>query len=1186
MKKALAIILVIAMIMAYFPATLAASGFTANQVLDAAQATKLYVEQNGKLPESVKIASEDVEMPMFFGVLLKTTLALNESGDLSQSIVGENCGEASNPQDKVKSVNIDKDKYLEMAQNGITFVSENGRCPNFLTVVSGTRISYNNAIYVYSSILTYYKTYEALPDSIDVVSWKELTGDDTGNSVSTPKPTATLKPTAEPLGKSYKKSDIATAAIAIERTLKSTKEFPETVMVAGDSIQFAQYMYIASMAISYYNSGTDSEIPLKDIATAPSPTQTETSATITKDEYLVLAEKAVTYSDSNSRMPNYFTSEIGSVGYQSFALAIVTILASCAKNGALPESINLIPWHVFATMGGSAVTAEPVKVNFEAVRRIAERVAVATRRQSELPISVSVFGVKVYMSSLLSLFTDTVAGLQSEKEEFEIKNILPVVKGNESLKEGALSKNEYLILAKDIQEYILFEDEAPQSMLCSLGMMSFENLVYTYASLLSGADADGELADSITVKTWENITGEKLQTPSTVPVYTPVPEFLPEKVQTQSSTRIKTVAYNDVAQAAKRLVSRIKYSKTLPKTVAVSGETISIPEFLLLMMNTVSYINGNILSRVQRVWADSPEGDGENIANGVTITKEEYAQKTKEAVAYTKSTGLAPSYIITAKGTMGFKTSLYFYAKVLSSFLDEEKLPDSVTVETWESLTGMKLPAPMITLSPVPTPVPTPYNGPGVMEGDLYGTSGVGTNGGVASASKYASKIGVDILKAGGNAIDAAVATIFAVGLCEPSGSSLGGGGITVIYLAEEDKYITMDYMVGGTGKGGAGIPGIPLGAVTMLEKYGTMTLQEILKPVIKLANEGFAVTNTFCKKSKLVADKKDEYIRTLFRNSEGEYFSEGDIFKNEDLGKVLQAISDNGISYFYDSEFTDELCAYMQSRGLTMTRELFASYEVIEGEPRVGEYRGHTIYAGSGTATGGASVLSMLKKMDDYDLELLGHDHPETVRITATSFGIRPASSLNTKVLSLEELTEDVDWFDTKSTTMLVTRDEWGNMVASNNTLGANFGSEIAMPGTGFCISSRNCAVGDRVSSTMAPCIVAHADGTPMLGVGSPGNSAIITATAITISNMLDFDMTVAEAIHAPRLYGSGSTITIEARYSPWVLEELKAMRFNLYDKDEFSDGVGCVSAIHVDEYGKVYASADIRREYMAYAY
>ena len=106
------------------------------------------------------------------------------------------------------------------------------------------------------------------------------------------------------------------------------------------------------------------------------------------------------------------------------------------------------------------------------------------------------------------------------------------------------------------------------------------------------------------------------------------------------------------------------------------------------------------------------------------------------------------------------------------------------------------------------------------------------------------------------------------------------------------------------------------------------------------------------------------------------------------------------------------------------------------------------------------------------------------------------------------------------------------------------------------------------------------------MLGVGSPGNSAIITATAITISNMLDFDMTVAEAIHAPRLYGSGSTITIEARYSPWVLEELKAMRFNLYDKDEFSDGVGCVSAIHVDEYGKVYASADIRREYMAYAY
>ena len=434
--------------------------------------------------------------------------------------------------------------------------------------------------------------------------------------------------------------------------------------------------------------------------------------------------------------------------------------------------------------------------------------------------------------------------------------------------------------------------------------------------------------------------------------------------------------------------------------------------------------------------------------------------------------------------------------------------------------------------------------------------------------------------------MDAAVATIFAVGLCEPSGSSLGGGGITVIYLADEDKYITMDYMVGGTGSGPAGIPGIPLGAVTMLENYGTMELEEILAPVIKLAREGFAVTNTFCKKSTLVGDKEGTYLHSLFRNN-GEYFREGDIFKNEDLANMLQAISDNGIEYFYDSEFTDELCEYMQSKGCTMTREDFAAYEVFEDVPRVGEYRGYTIYTGSGTATGGASVLDMLDKMEQYDISLLGHDHAETVRITATAFGIRPSSSLNEKTLfSFDELTQDIDWFDTKSTTMLVTYDKYGNMVSSNNTLGANFGSEIAMPGTGFCMSSRNCSVGGRVSSTMSPSIVAHNDGTPMLGVGSPGNSAIITATAITISNIIDFDMNVIEAIHAPRLYGSGSTITIEARYSDHVKAELSDMGFVLYAKDDFSDGVGCVSAIYVDEDGTIYSGADIRREYMSYAY
>ena len=127
------------------------------------------------------------------------------------------------------------------------------------------------------------------------------------------------------------------------------------------------------------------------------------------------------------------------------------------------------------------------------------------------------------------------------------------------------------------------------------------------------------------------------------------------------------------------------------------------------------------------------------------------------------------------------------------------------------------------------------------------------------------------------------------------------------------------------------------------------------------------------------------------------------------------------------------------------------------------------------------------------------------------------------------------------------------------------------------------------RVQSTMAPCIVANKSGLPMLMVGSPGDQAIITATALTISNVLDHGMNVCQAVEAPRFFGYAATssMTIETRYSSSTRSTLKNWGYTLTTSEgEYSSGVGCVSAIHVATDGTITAAADHRREYMSFAY
>ncbi|MBQ2527919.1 MAG: gamma-glutamyltransferase, partial [Spirochaetales bacterium] len=399
---------------------------------------------------------------------------------------------------------------------------------------------------------------------------------------------------------------------------------------------------------------------------------------------------------------------------------------------------------------------------------------------------------------------------------------------------------------------------------------------------------------------------------------------------------------------------------------------------------------------------------------------------------------------------------------------------------------------------------------------DKFHTGAVGANGAAACASPLAAQIAVDILEKGGNAVDAAVGMIYAVGLLEPAASGVGGAGQMTVYLADQDKYVTIEYMTMAPGKAIAGeietsssdnppavtsiaIPGVVHGTLTALEMWGTMTPREVLQPVIDLARKGFPVTERWNTniEGRYQNLKAYDYTMGLYTD-DGFLYSIGDTVKNNDLADTLELIADQGIKGFYDSAFTDKMVDYIQSIGGILTHEDFAQYKSVVREPISTTYRGYTVYTTGGPSTGGAALLEALNIVENFDLASYGPDSPQTVNIMAEAFSmgykdgnaymadptyydlpvqtiiskeyakdrsvkINPdskqkmvgAGRLTVKLNATGEAVAASTAVDQGGTSHMVVMDKFGNVVSTTNTNGINFGSAVAVPGTGFVFTA-----------------------------------------------------------------------------------------------------------------------------------
>jgi gamma-glutamyltranspeptidase / glutathione hydrolase len=280
------------------------------------------------------------------------------------------------------------------------------------------------------------------------------------------------------------------------------------------------------------------------------------------------------------------------------------------------------------------------------------------------------------------------------------------------------------------------------------------------------------------------------------------------------------------------------------------------------------------------------------------------------------------------------------------------------------------------------------------------------THGMVASVQELASRAGVEIMQAGGNAVDSAVATGFALAVVHPQAGNLGGGGFMLIRMADGVTHF-VDYREKAPAAANAnmyldshgnivenasvigyraiGVPGSVAGLTYAEKKYGKLTLAQVMAPAIKLARDGFPLSASDAR------DLQDQYLgefpesRHIFQRN-GNYYKAGEEFRQPELARTLERIAHNP-SGFYHGSMAQELANSIQKGGGLVSAEDLAHYEVKEREPVRGTYRGYEVISAPPPSSGGVALLEILNILEGYDLAKLGNRSAESMHLTVEAF-------------------------------------------------------------------------------------------------------------------------------------------------------------------------------------------------------
>ena len=478
-------------------------------------------------------------------------------------------------------------------------------------------------------------------------------------------------------------------------------------------------------------------------------------------------------------------------------------------------------------------------------------------------------------------------------------------------------------------------------------------------------------------------------------------------------------------------------------------------------------------------------------------------------------------------------------------------------------------------------------------------------HGVVATSQPLASQAGLDVLQAGGNAVDAAITAAAVLSVVEPYTTGIGGDMFAILWLEAEQRFVginasgpagslmTLDTLRAKrefpqSGPESVTVPGALSGWAMLLERYGTISLAEALAPAISLAAEGFPVSESIASEwsTFTIFPTDDPGFNETFR-VDGERAPEArEWFANPDYARTLSRIAAAGPELLYGGELGDQIAAYVEAAGGYLTARDLAGYQASWVEPISVPYKGFRIWELPPNGQG-IAALEMLKILEPFDLESMGHNSADYLHylIEAKKLAFAdleafvgdPAymettpdqlladnfiASRRSMIDSRRAITraEPGSSLTTSDTTYLAVGDEQGNMISFINSLAGGFGAKVVVPGTGFALQNR--AVGFTVAEgransagpgrfpfhTIIPAFVTKEgeDGTqePWLSFGIVGGAQQPQAHVQFLLNMLHFDMNVQEALDAPRFrHWEANRVSFESPIADAVLAELEAM-------------------------------------------
>lgn len=522
----------------------------------------------------------------------------------------------------------------------------------------------------------------------------------------------------------------------------------------------------------------------------------------------------------------------------------------------------------------------------------------------------------------------------------------------------------------------------------------------------------------------------------------------------------------------------------------------------------------------------------------------------------------------------------------------------------------------------------------------------IGKNGVVSSVHPLASEVGIGVLKSGGNAVDAAIATGLALGVVDQANCGLGGGAFVVMRLADgtvhtidgremapsrahRDMYLRdgkADSDLSQHGPLAVGVPGVPAAYLRALELGGTMSLKELIKPATVIARDGFVLDDSYVNRYKAAAERlrKDSGSAEVYFHEDGSELEEGELFKQPLLAKTYEKFAAAGLDYFYRGEFAEKVDDFMKESGGLITKEDMANYRVVEREPISGTYKGYEVYGMGPPSSGGVHLVQILNmieasgaldgksRWDEESVFLASKFMDKAFKDRAEHLGDAdfypvPVEKLISKsyAQSLVEEVMDVAWVEPRDktfalaygaghTTNFAVVDKWGNAVAINHTVNLTYGAQITVPGTGVALNSEMddfsaqpgvpnafgligaeanaIAPGKRPLSSMSPTIVVK-NGKPVLMLGGAGGPRIITAVLHTVLGVLDFDLSVGEALSLPRFHHQyrPDALFVESHMPVSHKEAMKSRGYKVVERG----GLGTVRAIAWSDEHQAYVGA-----------